>query len=326
MIYYNPKDWFTFIFRFTKADTFRRLLPLLVLVGAYAALVAYLELTYLNLSEWESLSRLGMMHSLLGFIISLLLVFRTNTAYDRWWEGRKVWGSMTNTCRNLAIKIETMELSEHDRQFFRQMIPNYAFALKNMLRENEDFRDLDKLLLPDIQTEKHLPNQIATTLYRRLNTLYTTQRITSAQLWILNEDVKSLTDHCGACERIKNTPIPFTYSVFIKKFIFFYVMSLPFGWVFSLGYFIIPVVIFILYALASLELIAEEIENPFGTDANDLPLDRICQNIRKHVGEILPQKGSVINNPWEIFREAIVPSWYTHTIRPTPASDRNPPF
>src|SRR5690606_15045993 len=112
-------------------------------------------------------------------------------------------------------------------------------------------------------------------------------KLSAEQLIILNQESMAFTDICGACERIKNTPIPFSYSVFIKKFIFFFVMTLPFGWVFSLGYYIIPVVVFILYAFASLELIAEEIENPFGTDANDLPVDSICINIRKHVGEIL---------------------------------------
>ena len=112
-------------------------------------------------------------------------------------------------------------------------------------------------------------------------------KISAEQLIVLNQEAMAFTDICGACERIKNTPIPFSYSVFIKKFIFFFVMTLPFGWVFSLGYYIIPVVVFILYAFASLELIAEEIENPFGTDANDLPVDSICINIKKHVGEIL---------------------------------------
>ena len=107
------------------------------------------------------------------------------------------------------------------------------------------------------------------------------------QLIVLNGEISSFTDICGACERIKNTPIPFSYSAFIKKFIFIYVITLPFGWVFSLGYFVIPIVPFILYVLASLELIAEEIENPFGKDANDLPVDEICNNIEKHVGEIL---------------------------------------
>lgn len=285
MINYNPKDWFIFIFRFTKADTFRRLLPLMLAVSVYAGLIAYVELNYLNLAESRYIRNVGLMHSVLGFVISLLLVFRTNTAYDRWWEGRKIWGGLTNSSRNLAIKVQAITTDPKDRQFFRLMIPNYGFALKNLLRENEDFHELDPVL--DLKKEKHLPNQLAAALYGRVNTMHVEGRLTTAQMLALNEDIKALTDHCGACERIKNTPIPFTYSVFIKKFIFFYVMTLPFGWVFSMGYFIIPVVVLILYALTSLELIAEEIENPFGTDANDLPIDQICHNIRKHVGELL---------------------------------------
>jgi len=97
----------------------------------------------------------------------------------------------------------------------------------------------------------------------------------------------SFTDICGACERIKNTPIPFSYSVFIKKFIFFYIMTLPFGYVFSLGYLVIPVVVFVFYVLASLELIAEEIEDPFGGDANDVPTEKLAQNIQRNINELL---------------------------------------
>jgi ion channel-forming bestrophin family protein len=285
MINYNPKDWFVFIFRFSKADTFRRLMPLMLAVGVYSGLVAYVELNFLNLAESQYIRNVGMMHGVLGFVISLLLVFRTNTAYDRWWEGRKIWGALTNSSRNLAIKLQAIATDDTDKQFFRLMIPNYAFALKYLLRENEDFHELDPVL--DLKKEKHLPNQVAAKMYTRLNAMQTEGKLNTAQMLVLSEDIKALTDHCGACERIKNTPIPFTYSVFIKKFVFFYVMTLPFGWVFSLGYFIIPVVILILYALASLELIAEEIENPFGTDPNDLPVDQICHNIRKHVGELL---------------------------------------
>jgi putative membrane protein len=285
MINYNPKEWFTFIFRLSSADTFRRLMPLMLAVSVYSGLIAYVELNYLNLSESQYIRNVGLMHSVLGFVISLLLVFRTNTAYDRWWEGRKIWGGLTNSSRNLAIKLQALTTDAKDRQFFRLMIPNYAFALKNMLRENEDFHELDPVL--DLKKERHLPNQLAAALYTRINIMHIEDRLTGAQLLVLNEDVKALTDHCGACERIKNTPIPYTYSVFIKKFVFLYVMTLPFGWVFSMGYFIIPVVVLILYALASLELIAEEIENPFGTDANDLPIDQICHNIRKHVSELL---------------------------------------
>ena len=94
-------------------------------------------------------------------------------------------------------------------------------------------------------------------------------------------------DICGACERIKNTPLPYSYSAFIKKFIFFYVITLPLGYVFNVGFLIIPVVIFIFFVLASLEIIAEEIEDPFGKDTNDLPMQRIAENIKKNVAEIL---------------------------------------
>ncbi len=284
MINYNPKEWFTLIFKFTSHDTFRQLLPLMLAVSVYTGIIAYVELNVLNLAEWKDLSNIGLMHSVLGFVISLLLVFRTNTAYDRWWEGRKQWGSLTNSCRNLAIKAKA-SLPQEEWEYFQKMIPNYALALKNLLRENENYSDLDPVL--DLKPTKHVPNQIAAAMYERVMGIHGRQGLTSAQLLILSEEIKAFTDICGACERIKNTPIPFTYNVFFKKFIFVYVMTLPFGWVFSMGYFAVPVVALILYVLASLELIAEEIENPFGTDANDLPIDQICSNIKKHVGEIL---------------------------------------
>jgi putative membrane protein len=128
---------------------------------------------------------------------------------------------------------------------------------------------------------------VAKIIFQKINDLYTSKKITGDQLIILNHEVQSFTDICGACERIKNTPIPYSYSAFIKKFIFFYVMTLPFGYVFNLGYYVIPVVVFIFYVLASLELIAEEIEDPFGNDANDLPTKKIAENIKRHVEELL---------------------------------------
>ncbi|MFB9862875.1 bestrophin family protein [Rufibacter immobilis] len=286
MINYNPKDWFVFIFRFTKSDTFLRLLPLLIGVGVYAGLVAYVELNYLAFSQNEHIRNVGLMHSVLGFVLSMLLVFRTNTAYDRWWEGRKIWGSLTNCSRNLALKLQACVPNPEDRLFFRQMISSYAFALKSHLRGNEDYQELDPVL--DLSREAHVPNQIAAAIFGRVNHLHQMGSLSAGQLLVLNDEIKVLTEVTGASERIKNTPIPFTYSVFIKKFIFFYVMTLPFGWSFSMGFYVIPVVMLILYAMASLELIAEEIENPFGTDDNDLPIDQICHNIQKHVGELLP--------------------------------------
>ncbi|WP_026715496.1 bestrophin family protein [Flavobacterium daejeonense] len=286
MISYNPKDWLTFIFRFHKADTFRQLFPLIILIGIYSTAVAYLELEYWDLPDESHVKNISMMHGMLGFVISLLLVFRTNTAYDRWWEGRKMWGALVNNSRNLAIKLNAIIEDEKDRAFFRKIIPVYASILNKHLKDEETAKQLaEDIILYDHHS--HRPNQVAKMLFLKVNELYKSQKITGDQLIILNSEIQSLTDICGACERIKNTPIPYSYSAFLKKFIFFYVMTLPFGYVFNLGYFVIPVVIFIFYVLASLELIAEEIEEPFGHDDNDLPTSKIAENIKKHIEEII---------------------------------------
>jgi putative membrane protein len=132
-----------------------------------------------------------------------------------------------------------------------------------------------------------VPAQLAAMLHGRAHRAYRDGLISGDQLIGLATDLGTFMDICGACERIKNTPIPYSYSTFLKKFIVIYCLTLPFGFVFSLGYLAIPVVIFVFYVLASLELIAEEIEDPFGLDANDLPLDRLAAMIGSNVDELL---------------------------------------
>lgn len=287
MVSYNTKDWFTFIFRFHKADTFRTLIPIMVAIGIYSGIVGYMEVAYWKLSDTSYVKNITIMHGMLGFVISLLLVFRTNTAYDRWWEGRRLWGSLVNNSRNLALKLSIILKDEQDKLFFREIIPNYAAVLHIHLKDSDVSKQLFDNLDLEIDHHKHRPNQLAQKIFERINLLYENGKITGDQLIILNAEIQSFTDICGACERIKNTPIPYSYSAFIKKFIFFYVMTLPFGYAFSLGYYVVPVVVFIFYVLASLELIAEEIEDPFGDDENDLPTRKIAENIKKHVEELI---------------------------------------
>lgn len=287
MVSYNTKDWFTFIFRFHKADTFRKLLPIMIAIGIYSGIVGYLEVQYWQLSDTNYIKNITIMHGMLGFVISLLLVFRTNTAYDRWWEGRRLWGALVNNSRNIALKLAVMLKDEEDKVFFRKMIPNYASVLHIHLHDSDTAKQLFDNLDLEIDHHKHKPNQVAKLIFQKTNDLYLQGKISGDQLIVLNNELISFTDICGACERIKNTPIPYSYSAFIKKFIFFYVMTLPFGYAFSLGYYVVPVVVFIFYVLASLELIAEEIEDPFGEDENDLPTRKISENIKKHVEELI---------------------------------------
>ncbi len=276
MINYNPKSWFSLIFNFHRSDTFRILLPTMLSVAAISAIISYLEVEVWQLRHQST----AVLHSLLGFVISMLLVFRTNTAYERWWEGRKLWGSLVNNSRNLAIKLNAMLAGQpEEKQKFARLIADYANVLKNHLQDKK----VDGLTPP----EAHQPNYIASQIFSEIHGLYQKGHFTGDQLYLLNEEIRSFADVCGACERIRKTPIPYSYSLFIKKFIFVYVMSLPFSFVGDFGYAMIFITPFVLYALASLELIAEEIENPFGTDSNDLPTDEIAATIEQNVTEIL---------------------------------------
>ena len=292
MISYNPKDWFVFLFRLHKSDTIRKLLPLLIGVAVYAGMVAFIETKLLRIGDHPHVKSISLIHNLLGFVISMLMVFRTNTAYDRWWEARKLWGALVNSSRNLAIKLSVMlpAADLQHRNYFRKLIPAYADALKKHLGHESAsvaLFDSDEQLEQQINKDNHIPNQLAILLFKRVQQLYGEGKLKGEQLIVLSTELQSLTDICGGCERIKNTPIPYSYSAFIKKFIFFYVVTLPLGYVFSLGYLVIPVVTFVFYVLASLEIIAEEIEDPFGGDENDLPLDKIAAGIHRHVNEIL---------------------------------------
>lgn len=291
MLIYNPKNWFGIIFQFHKADTIRKLSPLMLVMMIYSLVIAYFEIEYFHLSDKSWVKNIPIMHSLLGFAISMLLVFRTNTAYDRWWEGRKFWGALVNNSRNLALKLDAMlEAGSEDRAFFRKMIPLYAVVLKNHLQSEITRFMLDEKEHPELASldiQKHIPNQVAGLMIKRINLMYRQGKISGDELIVLNGEIISFTDICGGCERIRNTPIPYSYSAFIKKFIFIYVMTLPFGYVFSLGYWVAPIVTFVFYVLASLELIAEEIEEPFGKDANDLPLEKMGANIARNINEIL---------------------------------------
>ena len=283
MVYYNPKEWFSFIFKVNKADTMRELFPLMLAVGAYAGIVTYFLIDFWHLPDTSLLRKVSYIHQTIGFVFSLLLAFRINSAYDRWWEGRKIWGSLTNNSRNLAIKLKYL-VDENDAAFFNYTIPLYARSLRDHLRDKYVPEESEFIA---IDPQKHVPNQVASAIIQNVYKLNKSGVINPEQLFSITAEITSFTDICGGCERIKKTPIPFSYNVFIKKFIFTYIMTLPFTWAFDLKYFIIPVIAFVLFVFASIELLAEEIEDPFGYDANDLPLDNICENIQKHVGEIL---------------------------------------
>ncbi|GAA4413693.1 bestrophin family ion channel [Nibrella viscosa] len=300
MVRYNPKDWVHFIFNFHRADTIRKLFPLLVAMTVYSLAIAVFIIDVWQLHDSSDLRNISIMHSLLGFVISTLLVFRTNTAYDRWYEGRKQWGSLVNNSRNLALKMHQMLDSHHTeaRDFFQIMIPNFSASLKNHLRNQfieKDFIECATFQLAHLNQKEHVPQQIASALFGKAYALEREGILRPEHLLVVNPEIQSLMDICGACERIRNTPIPFSYSSFLKKFVTLYCLTLPLGYVFNLHYLVVPFVVFVFYVLASLEVIAEEIEDPFGTDANDLPTDQLAVVIRNTVYQVFGQAIQTVN-------------------------------
>ncbi len=298
MIEYNNKVWFRHILNFHKTDTFRILMWEMLIVAIYTGLVAAAEIHLLrdfrmngSGEEMEKIFKnTTIMHSILGFVLSLLVVFRTNTAYDRWWEGRKLWGALVNNTRNLSVKLNAFLPSscQDERAFFKTMIGDFPTALKEHLREGIKLDEIEDIegYKERFADHEHIPNLLIQEMYRKTNSLHSAGHLDGDQLIVVDKELKSFFDIMGACERIKNTPIPFSYSIFLKKFIFFYIITLPIGFVAYFEYWAIPISVFVFYVLVSLEIIAEEIEMPFGHDPNDLPTQKLSDMIRRNVREI----------------------------------------
>ena len=290
MIEYNPRSWFGLIFDVYSRLVFRALLPLMLFVGLFTATFVFVVVDVLELHY----SGTSSFHSILGTILGLFLVLRTNTAYDRWWEGRKLWGALVNDTRQLAIKLNSFlpKKAKKERAFFRALIGNVPYAMKEHLRDSilvgeMDFSD--DSMKENIIKSPHRPNAVHELLYEKTNELREKGTISDTQMLILDKELKGFTDIIGACERIKTTPIPYSYSMFIKKFLFIYSCTLPVSFAWAFGYWAVPIVVLAFYFLVSVELIAEEIEDPFGSDINDLPLDSLSKKIRKNVYTLLKE-------------------------------------
>ena len=287
---YNPKDWIRVIFATHHSIVFSQMNRLFFAISLYTLMIVYIEKDWLHLLDSNPLKNTVVLQSLLGFSISILLVFRTNTAYDRWWEGRKLWGSLVNNSRNLAMKINALFPNNAVvREYYKLCIPFFARALTAHLTSENTRLMLDEAEHPElsIDSSTHIPNQLSSAMISKSIELKRAGKLTEIELLYVMPELNAFADVCGACERIKNTPIPYSYSAFIKKIVFFYILSLPFSLSFSIGYLTVPVVAMVAYVLIGLELVAEEIEDPFGLDENDLPMEKIASNIDKHVSEIL---------------------------------------
>lgn len=269
MIAYDPKNWIRVLLDFPRSPIFRTLFLDVVGAGIWAALVVWVETDVFRVAVPLGPSFL----SILGIILGLLLVFRTNTAYDRWWEGRRLWGQLVNVSRGLSRHLVIAPLDR--RAGYATMLAEFPAVLASHLRRERGAGG------------PHVPNRVLSDLHTEIRADAASGVLGPDALLRLAPLLQQFDDVLGACERIRNTPIPFSYSSYVKQFVVLYAIVMPFGLVQEFGYGTVIACMFTFFATMGLELLAGEIEEPFGTDRNDLPLEDLGGVIARDVRAIL---------------------------------------
>jgi len=293
MINYDPHKWTDHLFD-VKGSMVREIFGRTVAVVAWSALVTGFHLYVRPVGVPVSL------HSLTGLALSLLLVFRTNSANDRFWEGRKAWGGLVNESRNLARALRAFtppnraDLCEPLVLWLGAFAPAVMHSLRGerglggchlRLPEPAATRALDAPHTA-LAVAGHMSDVLAH--LRRENQLSDYQAVT------LDGYVQRLVDNLGICERIARTPLPFAYVVHLRRALLLFCLTLPFALVESFGWCAVLGVFIVTYIFFGIEEIGVEIEDPFGTDDNDLPLEAICQTIERDILATLGETSEAI--------------------------------
>lgn len=305
MIEYDVHHWRNHFFDI-RGSMVREILYRVLSCLVVATAVTYVDRTYMRLGISDKA------HGLVGVALGLLLVFRTNAAYDRFWEGRKLWGAMVNSSRNLARGAVVL-LGERPALVRRLLLLTTAFAYATMqrLREqpglgafNNGFSEgldaADRSIPAELAGAHHLPMAIAVRLSATLKEARDAGLLGEYQHIALDQNIQSLIDCLGGCERIHRTPLPFAYVVHLRRALIIYCYSLPLILLPVFGWATIVVTLLLSYVLLGIEEIGVEISDPFGTDDNDLPLERLCATIETDLrAQLLPSLRSCnAERPW----------------------------
>lgn len=261
-------------------------LPRILLITFFSICITVAELYF----HVETYTLTTTPFTLIGLALGIFLGFRNNAAYDRYWEGRKLWGALVNVTRSFARQTSNFVIDDANRYetrvFHTEMIHRtiaYVHALRHHLRDTSPADDIAEFI--PVHEQEAIVDQINKPLYllrrmgERIREAWQMGWIDKFHLQILEGSLTQMTDIQGACERIKNTPIPFGYTSLTHRIVAFYCFSLPFGIVDSVGI-LTPIVVFLIaHAFLGLDEIGDEIEDPFGVEPQHLPLTTLCRTI-----------------------------------------------
>lgn len=276
---YDVLAWVPHLLLFYKEKVFRKLMPIMLIITAYGILSSLIF-------PYISRLNLGQFHLIFSFTLTIIISFRVNSSYDRWWEGRTLWGSIVNNSRNLALKFDAYFGLEKNIEFY-QLVYILPIMIKANLRKDRDIINQQlKTVGLELSDTAHPVVFVSQKLYFIINSYRDGSLERMQQCALLDLHVANLIDMVGACERIANTKMPPAFAFFVKQALLFYTIMFPFGWLDTFGILIIPMMLIIVYILLGLEILSEELEDPFNICDNGLNLDAICKTIQTNLEQI----------------------------------------
>ena len=287
MIVLDKSSWLRMVFAFRGSSlgrTWRRIL----LVTTFAALLTWTPLRSIVAANTLTTTPF----SLIGVSLAIFFGFRNNEAYDRFWEGRTLWGRMVNVTRSFTRQSQLLihnDVTQDDdevlalRRELVHMTIAYVHSFRHHLRGSDPGKELAQYLSSadhaGLDGQQNVPLAILQQISQRIRRAWLRGWINPYHLTVLEESLTEMTGVQGGCERIKATPIPFTYNVLIHRIVAIYTLALPFGLMDTVGAVTPVVVALVCYAFFGLDAIGDEIEQPFDLDRNDLPLDAMSRMI-----------------------------------------------
>ncbi len=285
MIVKPKQNWLQLLFVW-DGSVLQSIIPQLILMG----LVSTLAVVTQGRVFGEKIPLSAPLLTLFGLTLAIFIGFRNTASYDRFKEGRLLWGDALIAARSMMSQMLTYLPDKSMTTSTADMLVACAYALKHELRGTDAKQDMVRLLgteqAEDLCKRNYRPIAVLHALRERMTRLNDSGALSDARFWTLDAQFNELGKTIGGCERIASTPIPFAYSVLLHRTVYTYCMLLPFGLVDSTEFFTPLLCVFLSYTLIALEAIADEIADPFGLAPNALPLDAIARGIERSVFEL----------------------------------------
>jgi putative membrane protein len=269
-----------------------RILPQLLFVTVLASAVAIAHDFYPAIFPEQTLAPFA----LLGMALSLFLGFRNNASYDRWWEARKQWGQLVVDSRSLARQATSYidsgaEGGRESQQRLVGLAIAFSQALRHQLRGTEPWDDIERYIEPEdfdlLRQRSNIPDTLLQLIGKKLGGCRHKMLLSDWLVQSMDERMTSMAEVQGACERIKNTPLPFAYMLLVQRTAYLYCLALPLGLVASQGLATPVFCAVVAYTFFGLDALSEELEDPFGLSTNDLPLSALSRTIEIDLLELL---------------------------------------